>query len=769
MRSLRIAVIGMLCLTFGQAERARADSPKPNEEIRKLSDFYKQLKSFSVACEMSIEIHAGEINNTMKGSTKIAFERPNRVALRGDGAGPMGATVVSDGKTLYTMVPALKRYTKRDAPKSLEKLSEDPILSGQGTGNFAVVLLGDDPAKLILKDVTASADLGTDKVDGRPARHLQFTEGDIVWQAWIAEGKEPVILQIQLDLSKMVKKNAGAAFADKEVKVIAVQKFKDWKLNVKLTPGDFTFKAPENVKEVENLLGRGGNEEEEEEAPSPLLGKAAPPVDVERLDGKRVKLADHAGKDVVMLDMWATWCGPCRAELPLLAEVAKEYKSKGVAFYAIDLRETKKKIDEFLKKQKYELTVGLDPEGKVAEAYGAEGIPLLAIIDKQGVVQSVHVGYSPQIKEVLHKELDALLAGKDLAAQTLAEYRARKEKAAAAKKQVAVLNGLKQVWTSEGQYSSAAYDPQSQLIFAVTNRGQCDVFSPDGKRQRSFKLKAEGGLLRLARSSRTGSPNLLVFGVWSDPVSACSSSDGSLLWTYKNSDGVDDVWTADLDGDGRDEVIVGYNGSGGLHVLDPDGVLRWKNAKLGNVWHVAAGDVTGDKKISVLSTSAAGKVHVFSAEGKTPETFSTPFYAHGIRVGRLSKEDVADTILVTSGDALAALNGKGKTLWSHPLSGDINHIDSMAICPTRPWVVCTGRGGRVLVLDCAKEGKPIADTQRRDRTLDATWAIAEDHETPLLLISDRNGLSAFRVEPQAAPGKGSEPEKAKSASSNASH
>ena len=74
-----------------------------------------------------------------------------------------------------------------------------------------------------------------------------------------------------------------------------------------------------------------------------------------------------------------------------------------------------------------------------------------------------------------------------------------------------------------------------------------------------------------------------------------------------------------------------------------------------------------------------------------------------------------------------------------------------------------------MVLDCAKEGKPIADTQRRDRTLDATWAIAEDHETPLLLISDRNGLSAFRVEPQAAPGKGSEPEKAKSASSNASH
>jgi thiol-disulfide isomerase/thioredoxin len=176
-----------------------------------------------------------------------------------------------------------------------------------------------------------------------------------------------------------------------------------------------------------NLLGPIARAPREEE-PSPLLGKAAPPVDLERLDGKRVQLTDHTGKDVVMLDFWATWCGPCGAELPLLVDVAKDYESKGVAFYAIDLRESKQVIDEFLKTQKLDLAVALDKDHKVADAYGVSGIPLLVLVDKQGIVQSVHVGYDRGIKSALHKELDGLLAGKNLAAETIAKYQAKKQK-----------------------------------------------------------------------------------------------------------------------------------------------------------------------------------------------------------------------------------------------------------------------------------------------------------------------------------------------------
>ena len=79
------------------------------------------------------------------------------------------------------------------------------------------------------------------------------------------------------------------------------------------------------------------------------------------------------------------------------------------------------------------MTIGLDPEGKLAEAYGVEGIPMLMLIDKHGIVQCVHIGYESGISKVLHKELDGILAGKNLAAATIAQYEAKKKAAEKAK------------------------------------------------------------------------------------------------------------------------------------------------------------------------------------------------------------------------------------------------------------------------------------------------------------------------------------------------
>jgi thiol-disulfide isomerase/thioredoxin len=154
-----------------------------------------------------------------------------------------------------------------------------------------------------------------------------------------------------------------------------------------------------------------------------LVGKVAPKIDLETLNGNHFRLANYVGKQVVMVDMWATWCGPCCQELPILAQVAHEYRPKGVVFCAVDLREEKQKVADFIRNQKLDVTVALDHQGTVASAYQANGIPMLVLIDKQGIVQSVHVGFRSDLKAVLHQELDELLAAKELAAGTGADHR----------------------------------------------------------------------------------------------------------------------------------------------------------------------------------------------------------------------------------------------------------------------------------------------------------------------------------------------------------
>jgi thiol-disulfide isomerase/thioredoxin len=158
----------------------------------------------------------------------------------------------------------------------------------------------------------------------------------------------------------------------------------------------------------------------EEKGPE-LLGKAAPDFELDLLAGGKVKLSDLKDKKIVVLDFWATWCPPCRKALPILAEVTAGLKDKDVAFYAVNLREDAEKIKKFLEAQKIECGVALDKDAKTAAAYGVKGIPQSVIVGKDGTVQAIHVGFSPDLKERLSKELQTLIDGKKLVEAPKAE------------------------------------------------------------------------------------------------------------------------------------------------------------------------------------------------------------------------------------------------------------------------------------------------------------------------------------------------------------
>lgn len=114
---------------------------------------------------------------------------------------------------------------------------------------------------------------------------------------------------------------------------------------------------------------------------------------------------------VVLLDVWATWCDPCRDALPLYQDIAKQFEPRGLRVYAINIDAEQKLIGPFLDDAKLELPVLLDPEARVSEAtLRVKLMPTTFLIDKRGVLRHVHEGFDEAQLGTWLEEIEALLA-----------------------------------------------------------------------------------------------------------------------------------------------------------------------------------------------------------------------------------------------------------------------------------------------------------------------------------------------------------------------
>jgi hypothetical protein len=259
--------------------------------------------------------------------------------------------------------------------------------------------------------------------------------------------------------------------------------------------------------------------------------------------------------------------------------------------------------------------------------------------------------------------------------------------------------------------------------------------------------------IRLAELDGAEPPEFLGYSVWASDLVA-ESSDGKKLWTMPPGNGIDDVWAANLDDDPRDEIIVGFNGRTGLHVLDADGKLRWKCEEIGNVWHVAAGDMGGDGKLEVVSTSAQGAVHVFNAaDGSRIKDITVPIYANMIRTAKIDGADQPAVALVAgsadASDGLVAVDLEGNVRWQTPLPDEgTPHLESLQVAASQPWAAAGMHGGLIYVVD-AKAGQIIGHTRDQGSQPDVAW-VDREGASPLLLVATGEAVNAFEVDPVAA-------------------
>ncbi len=145
---------------------------------------------------------------------------------------------------------------------------------------------------------------------------------------------------------------------------------------------------------------------------SALVGKPAPDFNLELLGsgGKTFHLAEQKGK-VVILDFWATWCGPCLQTMPLVEKVAHEFEAEGVQLIAVNLEEPAKQITSTLERHKLQVTVAMDIDGVAATKYQATAIPQTVIIDREGKVARLFVGGGPKLADQLREALREVLTG----------------------------------------------------------------------------------------------------------------------------------------------------------------------------------------------------------------------------------------------------------------------------------------------------------------------------------------------------------------------
>jgi thiol-disulfide isomerase/thioredoxin len=125
-------------------------------------------------------------------------------------------------------------------------------------------------------------------------------------------------------------------------------------------------------------------------APTPEVGYPAPDFTLTDLDGNIVRLSDFQGK-VVFLNFWATWCPPCRVEMPEMEEVYQEYRDKDVVIIGVDLWESRSDVKDFVEGNGYSWTFVVDSTGEVTEDYLVTGIPSSFFIDKDGVIRALQV------------------------------------------------------------------------------------------------------------------------------------------------------------------------------------------------------------------------------------------------------------------------------------------------------------------------------------------------------------------------------------------
>jgi len=639
------------------AAPAEKQTPREPEEslsgeviLERMVSAYQKARSYADHGQLQLHAVVSGENRNLNAPFMLAMERPNKLRLEA-----YEAKIVCNDEGFFALVENIPNQVLSRPP--LDKITfgslfTDPILAEAWTRGFGgpmpqvLLLFGKNP----LQDLLAGTDkvhvLDPGEIDGRACHRLRLDRTEGAATFWI--DRETYALRRLVMPSDPIRRALSQEGRVDSISLSA--EFTNAELDGAIDPNAFKLETPEKSEMVKHFLP----------APLRMLGKQEPNLEFVDLEGKPVKIGSLAGK-VVVLDFWATWCGPCRESLPKMHLIAEQFKDNpNVVFYAVSVDDEETGNEQLTKTFK-ELEVNLpilrDPK-KSAAGLQFNAIPTLFVIGPNGVIQDCVIGGEPTIAEVLPGKINALLDGKNIHEQGRREYEEKLEEysrmiateLAAAETDLPDLPKVEERPLPEVNIAPRS-EPQR---LKLTQLWKCD------------KVTTPGNILVVRDGD--GPARLLTVDKWN--TAAEIGLDGNLIAVHKldlaeaeavytlrsvaaadgkryylatllsqqrchvydenwqpiahypagalenRHSGIADAEIADLDGDGQPNVYVGYWGLAGVQGASLDGRRLWSNRSLSEVACIAVGAPDAEGKRDLFCTSGGGEIVALDAKGE---------------------------------------------------------------------------------------------------------------------------------------------------------
>ena len=328
------------------------------------------------------------INGETLSHTRVTFAHPNRVRIDDLSSKPITPLWLLDGTNIYAVMGTRFQKLSAKSVSGVEFLDEHTfegqfigaMLSGKSVLDF-MQESSEDPSVLTVR---ARLDfLKPQLVDGEIASGVRV-RGTFSARAGASTVPESLEMTMWFDKSAMLRRVQGIV-SDKDKPQIVRTRLWNQQLNPEFAPDTWKFNdaglrlinAPKDAPRFDPRL---------------TWGAVPPAFEAKSVDGQSISLQKYKGK-VVLLDFWATWCGPCLTEMPKIQAAYDKYHAQGFEIIGVSLDRKKEDLTSFLKDKKMawpQIYDGPDQKTRVSDLYAPKGIPFLVLIGRNGKIEAVN-------------------------------------------------------------------------------------------------------------------------------------------------------------------------------------------------------------------------------------------------------------------------------------------------------------------------------------------------------------------------------------------